>query len=83
MPVVDDLREAKGHSDAARYDQKNRILRALIRAYPSEFAVDSDDGRGIVGVTHLPSGFRIHMRSHQAPVRQMVRVGAIPAGPVS
>jgi hypothetical protein len=60
-PALPILLEAKRHSDAKRYDIKNRYIRQNMRRDPDAWIVDSDDGKGIVGVTHLPTGFRLHM----------------------
>jgi len=30
-------------------------------ANPDAWVIDSDDGKGIVGVTHTPTGFKLHM----------------------
>ncbi len=60
---VDQLRTAKGHSDKGRYDQKNRILAALLKASPQDFYVDSPKGKH-PGMTHSPSQFRFHAPRH-------------------
>ncbi len=60
-PALPMLLEAKRHSDAKRYDIKNRYIRQNMRRDPDSWIVDSDDGKGIVGVTHTPTGFRLHM----------------------
>lgn len=64
-PALPALLEAKDQSDKGRYSYKNKILRMQMRRNPAAFVIDSDDGRGIVGVTHLPTGFRIHMLVNQ------------------
>lgn len=56
---------AKKHSDGGRYGEKNRLLKMELRRDPDAFVVDSDDGKGIVGLTHVPTGFRIHMLKSQ------------------
>lgn len=58
---VDVLLEAKQRSDRKDYGGKRSILESLIHSRPNEFEMDSSDGRGIVGVTHTPTGFRFHM----------------------
>lgn len=60
------LLKAKAESDRRNYGAKNEILRQLLRAYPSRFVVDSDDGR-ILGLTHPSTGFRIHMPASAVP----------------
>jgi hypothetical protein len=65
--VLGQLLEAKGHSDAGDYTKKNTILHAAMRASPEDFVIDSDDGRGIVGITHVPTGFRIHTKKVAVP----------------
>jgi len=67
-PVLDDLLKAKAESDRRNYAAKAMILRKLIKQQPADFAVDSDDGRGILGLTHPKTGFKIHLPQHQLPV---------------
>ena len=55
------LIEAKGHSDAKNYRMKHRVLTLMMQKNPEAFHVDSDDGKGIVGITHIPTGFRLHI----------------------
>lgn len=67
-PALTDLKAAKEHSDNKRYAAKSRLLGLLMRRDPDAFDIDSDDGKGIVGITHNPTGFRIHMqKSHVGP----------------
>jgi hypothetical protein len=54
-----DLKRAKAESDRRNYSAKNRILSKLIQQHPGEFKIDSAH-RGMVGLTHRPTGFRIH-----------------------
>jgi hypothetical protein len=65
--VISRMREAKQHSDAKRYNHKHRILRAVMSENPGAFVVDSDDGNGIVGVTHVKTGFRFHIPKQKLP----------------
>lgn len=58
---LDTLRRAKEHSDKGDYARKNLLLRQMMDAEPDAWVIDSDDGNGIVGVTHVPTGFRLHM----------------------
>lgn len=65
--TVDALLAAKAESDRKNYPAKHAILRRLLRDAPDEFAVDSGEGERMVGVTHRPSGFRVHMPSVALP----------------
>lgn len=60
-PALPKLLEAKRHSDASRYQLKHRLVRQSMQADPSAWVIDSDNGKGIVGVTHTPTGFRLHI----------------------
>lgn len=60
------LLEAKSRSDVRDYDSKAAILRDLLRKKPKEFAIDSE-ANGIVGLTHKPLGFRIHLPRRAMP----------------
>jgi hypothetical protein len=62
-PVLQKLLDAKRLSDVRDYKGKHQRLRQLIDKYPDDFFVDSMQG-DIVGVTHRPTGFRMH-----APIR--------------
>jgi 8-oxo-dGTP pyrophosphatase MutT (NUDIX family) len=54
------LIEAKRLSDKNDYAGKNEILGSLMLKYPKQFKVDSVTNDKYVGLTHKPSGFRIH-----------------------
>jgi hypothetical protein len=54
-----ELLTAKAESDRRNYAAKHAILRRLLTGAPDDFFEDSR-ARGIVGVTHRPTGFRIH-----------------------
>jgi hypothetical protein len=54
------LIEAKERSDKNDYTNKNRILGELLNSYPRQFKVDSALNQKYVGLTHKPTGFRIH-----------------------
>jgi hypothetical protein len=54
------LIEAKERSDKNDYSSKNRILGELLNTYPKQFKVDSALNQKYVGLTHKPTGFRIH-----------------------
>ena len=68
-PALPDLQQAKAHSDKKDYRQKNMLIRKMMNDKPDDWAIDSDDGKGIVGVTHLPTGFKLHMRKDRASPR--------------
>lgn len=60
MPALEDLKKAKAYSDAKKYEEKHLILRKLIESNSADFMVDSDVS-GILGLTHLPTGFKMHL----------------------
>lgn len=60
-PALPALRAAKEHSDAGDYSMKHKLIRQNMRRHADDWSIDSDDGKGIVGVTHIPTGFRLHM----------------------
>jgi hypothetical protein len=62
------LIEAKRLSDKNQYGQKNTILAELLKSYPKEFKVDSSLNNKYVGLTHKPTGFRIHAPRMLVPV---------------
>jgi DNA ligase D-like protein (predicted 3'-phosphoesterase) len=74
--VLDDLKRAKAESDRKNYPGKHAILRRLVAAHPEHFAVDSTDGR-FAGLTHLPTGFRIHAPRSLG----LQATGTLPAAP--
>jgi len=55
------LMEAKRRSDARDYDGKTSIVRDLIKESPTSWEVDTPPANGILGLTHTPTGFRLHM----------------------
>jgi hypothetical protein len=61
------LIEAKKRSDVNDYAGKNRILAELLNKHPKQFKVDSDLNQQYVGITHKPSGFRIHTQRKLIP----------------
>jgi hypothetical protein len=63
---VAELLKAKEESDRRNYAAKHDILRKLIKKSPSEFKIDSEEG-GIYGITHIPSGFKIHIPKSAVP----------------
>lgn len=65
---LEKLIQAKEYSDVKDYPKKVAILRSLIKESPLDFYIDSQEGN-IVGVTHRPTGFRIHMPYSAYPVQ--------------
>lgn len=60
------LLEAKAYSDRGDYQAKAQIMRQLLRDRPGEFVIDSEQGP-IVGLTHLPTRFRMHLPRRTLP----------------
>ena len=61
MSAISELKRAKEHSDKRQYGAKHQIIKKMMTDDPDAFYIDSDDGKGIVGVTHKKTGFRFHM----------------------
>jgi DNA-directed RNA polymerase beta subunit len=61
------LMQARRHSSQAKeeYKKKTAIMAAALARYPEEFIVDQN-GR-MSGITHLPTGFRIHVPKEIIP----------------
>jgi hypothetical protein len=61
------LMQARRHSSQAKeeYKKKTAIMAAALARYPDEFIVDQD-GR-MSGITHMPTGFRIHVPREVIP----------------
>jgi hypothetical protein len=61
------LMQARTHSAQAKeeYKKKTAIMAAALARYPDEFIVDQD-GR-MSGITHMPTGFRIHVPREVIP----------------
>lgn len=66
------LLRAKEHSDVRQYDAKTAILHTLLRERPDEFTVEEDKD-GITGLTHNPTGFRIHITTKAVPPEMRVK----------
>ena len=66
--MLEALKTAKELSDAGDYDSKERILRFVMLERPGEFVVDSPEGPH-PGITHLPTGFRLHTTRNSIPNR--------------
>jgi hypothetical protein len=62
--IVKQLRKAKTLSDRRQYSQKHLLLNRLMADSPHDFYEDSRE-RDIVGVTHRPSNFRIHIPANK------------------
>lgn len=60
------LLEAKSHSDAKRYGHKHFLIQRSMTDRPDEWVIDSPGGP-YPGVTHVPTGFRLHMASSKIP----------------
>jgi hypothetical protein len=66
--VLADLKKAKKESDKGNYAAKTDILRKLLKAFPDEFKTDSENAH-VVGLTHKPTNFRIHMPKKALPTK--------------
>jgi hypothetical protein len=62
------LIEAKKKSDKNDYAGKNKILQELLAKHPRDFKIDSVLDKNYVGLTHKPSGFKIHAPRMLVPV---------------
>ena len=62
------LIEAKKFSDKNEYGSKNTIIADILSKYPKEFKVDQLLNDKYVGLTHKPSGFKIHAPRSLIPV---------------
>ena len=60
------LLDAKSHSDNKRYGQKHFLIQRSMTERPDEWVIDSPGGPH-PGVTHVPTGFRLHMASSKIP----------------
>jgi hypothetical protein len=66
-PALADLLKAKELSDNKKYIQKNMLLRKLVEASPEDFEVSQDPDNGIMGISHRPTGFKIHTLVRNMP----------------
>lgn len=62
------LLEAKKLSDKNEYGKKNELISAVIKRSPKDFKIDSTLNKKFVGITHKPSGFRIHVPKTLIPI---------------
>jgi hypothetical protein len=66
MSQLPQLLQAKAFSDQKDYGSKHRILRRMLQERPEEFILDQDQG-DIIGITHKPTNFKIHVPRLVAP----------------
>lgn len=64
--AIDNLLDAKQHSDKRQYKYKHQILALMLSKNPKDFYIDSDQG-SIVGITHAPTNFKIHIPKKFVP----------------
>jgi hypothetical protein len=57
--IIEELLEAKNHSDNKRYGHKSQILRKLMAQAPQDWVID-DSAPKFQGITHTPTKFRFH-----------------------
>ena len=57
---LQDLKDAKAYSDVKQYDKKHALMRQVIKQDPTDYVVDSSE-HGFVGITHVPTGFKMHL----------------------
>lgn len=67
------LLQAKAESDRRNWAVKHRIVRQLVQARPQDFFIDSRQG-DMMGLTHQPTGFRLHVPARIMPVRLEERI---------
>lgn len=64
---LEDLITAKGHSDKGDYGSKTHLVRNLLHKFPKDFVVDTPEGQ-FVGITHVPTGFKMHISRAVVPL---------------
>jgi hypothetical protein len=64
---VDALIEAKRLSDIRDFQSKRRIMTLLMHRHPENFHVDDPTPPKFWGVTHIPSGFKMHVDNVTIP----------------
>jgi hypothetical protein len=64
--TIEHLLRAKSESDRRNYKAKHNIMRQLMYEHPEHFHLDKEE-RGIVGVTHKPTKFRMHLPKTAIP----------------
>jgi hypothetical protein len=60
-----ELKKAKEHSDRREYGHKSMIMSRLFREHPDDFIMDDD--WEYAGITHVPTGFQIHVPRNTVP----------------
>lgn len=65
--MLQTLQEAKKHSDQGQYSAKGALMFSAMMERPGEFVLDQQDGSGHPGVTHLPTGFQMHLPRKYIP----------------
>lgn len=76
--VIDELKNAKFESDRGNYVAKHQQLRSLMMAHPEDWHVDSVLNPSIVGVTHRPTGFRLHTHRKMLPLAVQEKIDVDP-----
>ena len=77
---IDRLLRAKAESDRGNYPLKHRIMHEMMAERPEDFEKDDDRGHA-QGVTHKPTGFRMHLpRTRVLPKVQVKAADLIPGG---
>jgi len=66
-PTLQKLLQAKYLSDKHQYIRKNQIIKELMHASPGDFTISEDEKHGIVGITHVPTNFKIHTLVRNTP----------------
>lgn len=55
------LLAAKQYSDRKEYDMKNQVMSGMLSKQPDDFLVDDSSDQFVYGLTHKPTGFRMHL----------------------
>lgn len=76
-PALSALIQTKQLSDQRNYHDKHLRLRALVDKHPDDFVIDSEKD-GILGITHTPTGFQLHVPRRVMPAN-MKRVDNVQA----
>lgn len=69
--MLHSLLEAKRESDRKNFKAKHDIMRKLIAMKPVEFTVDDNSHKELVGITHQPTGFRMHLPKSVLPTSML------------
>lgn len=65
--VLEALLRAKKYSDDKNYGRKQEVMDLLLKRYPGDFFIDSRGPNRFSGITHGPTGFRMHLPSSTIP----------------